>query len=166
MASAGALRTQANEYFRQKQWFEAERLYQQALAKCAQTDKLQLSQIHSQLSAVQLVLERVPAAIDSASKAIEFDAKNARAYVRRANAYSASMQWQKAYDDYQTALRMNPEENTFMDKMRIVETNLKQQGRNVQSPPEPVRAPPPEPIKVTNLTQVPPPAPEPTASPK
>ena len=166
MSSAGALRTQGNEYLRQKRYMDAYRYFQEALAKCPPTDKAQLSEIYSQLSATELVLEKVMEALQSANNAVENNKNNARAYVRRANAYSATLRWKEAYDDYQTALKLQPDENSFEQRMKFAEAKAREAGS--RPPPEPVM-PEPEPVIPASPVREPrrpSPAASPAASPK
>ena len=76
MSSPGALHAQGREQFRRKQYFDAYRCFLAAADKCTARDTLLLSKIYQSLSQTELILERVKDAIDSATKAIEYDPNN------------------------------------------------------------------------------------------
>lgn len=107
--SAGAKRAEGNELFRRKQYFEAYRCYQEALEKCGKTDKNLLSQIYANLSSCELIMERAKDAIESATKAIELNPSNYQGYLRRAYAYSESLDWKDAYNDYLEVAKLDPD---------------------------------------------------------
>jgi serine/threonine-protein phosphatase 5 len=168
MSSAGALRTQGNEAFRQKQYFEAYRLFLDAIQKYPQTAKSELSQAYTQLSATELILEKCPQAILSASKAIEYDKSNYRAYFRRGNAYAESMSWQEAYNDYETACEMQPDEQYIKQRLQQAKNALLELGKWQDKPAAPPSVSPskqnPAPISRPPVPESPPPK-RPPASP-
>jgi serine/threonine-protein phosphatase 5 len=144
MSSGGALRTQGNEAFRQKQYFEAYRLFLAAIEKYPQTARGELSQAYTQLSATELILEKCPDAIRSATKAIEYDKSNYRAYYRRGNAYLECGSIQEAYTDYEAAVQMQPDEQYIKQRLQLAKASLQQLGKFNDTPaPEPAKTAPP-----------------------
>lgn len=119
MSSAGALRTQGNELFRSKRYFEAYRCYQTALSKCSPNDKNQLANIYVCLSKTELILEKTEDAISSASKAIEIDPSNYQGYLRRGNALCETVQFEQALEDYQHALELEPSDSFLKQRIEL-----------------------------------------------
>lgn len=124
MSSAGALRTEGNEKFRSKQYFDAYRCYCAALEKCPQRDKNQMANIYICLSKTELILEKTEESIMSATKAIEIDPTNYRGYLSRANAYLETLSMQQAYDDLLRAQELEPTDNFIKQRIEITRTNL------------------------------------------
>lgn len=123
MSSAGALRTEGNEKFRSKQYFDAYRCYLAAAEKCPQRDKNQLANIYICLSKTELILEKTEESIISATKAIEIDPTNYRGYLSRANAYFETLSWEKAYEDLLRAQELEPSDPFIKQRVQLAETN-------------------------------------------
>jgi tetratricopeptide (TPR) repeat protein len=141
MTSAGALRNLGNEAFQQTRYWDAQRLFLDAIKKYPETAKSELSQVYAQLSAAELILEKCPQAILSATKAIEYDSSNYTAYVRRGNAYCENMSWQEAYNDYETASQMQPDEQSIKQRLQRAKNALLKLGQWQEKPPPPPPAP-------------------------
>ena len=134
MSSPGALHAQGREQFRRKQYFDAYRCFLAAADKCTARDTLLLSKIYQSLSQTELILERVKDAIDSATKAIEYDPNNYLGYLRRGNAYCESLKWKNAYDDYTAALKLEPTDQFIKQRLDFVKNNVPSDELN--SPPQ------------------------------
>jgi serine/threonine-protein phosphatase 5 len=143
MGSWQSLKAEGNEYFRLQQYQDACRCYTSAIQKCPLTNTNEVSNLYDILSATQLILKRVPEAIQSATQAIEFDRSNYKGYVRRAAAYSESMAFQEAFDDFQVAAKLQPNEAYLRDQLERARRRLIESGRYV----EPVQ-PEPQPVTI------------------
>jgi tetratricopeptide (TPR) repeat protein len=106
MTSWDALKAEGRKFVKLKQYADACRSDSAAIQKCPCFHPSELSTLYCTLSASQLILARVPDAIQSATRAIELDKSNYQGYIGRRDAYSASMALQKAFNDFQTACRM------------------------------------------------------------
>lgn len=116
---SGRLRSEGNNFFRDKKYFRAHACYQKAINACPPQDTEQLSTIYANLSATQLYLERTQDAINSATKAIEYNSKNVKAYMRRGNALTQSLDWKGAYDDFLAAAKMDLNNKQLRDKLEL-----------------------------------------------
>jgi tetratricopeptide (TPR) repeat protein len=160
MATWGALRAEANEYFRQKKYFDAYHCYTAAIAKCPQTNTAELSNLYGQLSQTELILEKVPDAIRSATRVIELDRSNYRGYYRRGSAFQQSGTLQEAYEDFEEAARMQPSESYLRNRVDETRKTLKQLGKweDKAADPPPVAHPALQPAPPPPRQQPPPPA--------
>jgi hypothetical protein len=73
MTCCGSLKADAKEYFRLKQYQDACCCHTAAIQACPRANASELSNLCATLTATQLILVRVPEAIESATKAIELD---------------------------------------------------------------------------------------------
>ncbi|EAX97524.1 Ser/Thr protein phosphatase, putative [Trichomonas vaginalis G3] len=117
-------RKEGNDFFTAGKYFAAYDSYKKAIEECKNGDNTTLSIIYSSLSAAALLLERNSEAIDTATKSIELDNKNSRAYFRRGNAYATNLAWEEAYEDYLQASKLAPATKYFKDRADFVKTKL------------------------------------------
>lgn len=136
-------REEGNNFFKEAKYFAAYGKYLEAIKECPQTDKLLLSQLYTNLSATARFLEKLNEAIDSATKALEYDPSNFKAYLRRGDALAESLDWSGAYNDYLEASKMQPDVQYFKDKMEYARRNSeKKRDFNDTMVPPPVTPPP------------------------
>lgn len=107
MTNCAELKEQGNTAFRNKNYFEALALYQKALDSCDESDSKLKSIIYCNVSVSSLKIEKVNEAIDAATKAIEADSQNAKAYWRRANASLATHALKDAFNDFVAAYKID-----------------------------------------------------------
>ncbi|OHS92931.1 protein phosphatase-1 [Tritrichomonas foetus] len=117
-------RTEGNTFFREKKFFDACRCYQSAISECPESDKSQLSILYTNLSASQLQIEKLNEAFESASKAIELDPNNAKAYYRHGLALSNSLDFKGAYNSYLAAAKIQPNEKFWRNLMEDAKQQL------------------------------------------
>ena len=107
------LKNQGNDAFRAKKYFDAFDLYTKALNACPSDNKALLISINMNLCYTEIFLERTNEAIDHATKAIELDPKNPKAYYRRGQAKVQSFDLEGAYSDYLQACKLDPSQKAI-----------------------------------------------------
>lgn len=122
---ADVVKQQGNEAFRTKQYFKAETYYSQAIRLCPETEAKALSILYSNLSATELILEKLSESIDHATKALELDPNNLKGYLRRANALEQSLDWKGAYNDYLALAKQQPNEKRWRTKLDFTKNKFK-----------------------------------------
>lgn len=110
---------EGNNYFRNKNYFEACRSYQRAIEEIPESDKTTLSIVYTNLSASQLQIEKVSEAIESATKAIELNPQNVKGYYRRGQALASTLDWKGCYDDFLEAAKIQRSEKFWRDQMEF-----------------------------------------------
>jgi serine/threonine-protein phosphatase 5 len=148
MEASNSLKAQGNEFFKSRQYAEAIQCYALAIAKCPRKNVADLSQLYVRLATTELMLDKVPDAIRSATKAIELDGTNATAYVRRANAYLQSGALLEAYTNFETASRMQPQDSYLKSRLADAKRALTASGGSIPKvapqsarPPRPAQLP-------------------------
>ena len=158
--SSESLKEKGNACFRQQQYFEAEKYYLSAIQVANQNDKETLSILYTNLSNAQCQIEKIPEAIDNATKAIEFNNKNPKAYLRRGDAKVKGLNLTEAYNDYVAGYKVIPANDTKFQKYfhdrcnelkKQIEVDVYRRGlsQDADSP----RAPPPRPKTPANESQ-------------
>jgi len=102
---------EGNALFVEQKWEEAAKCYTRALLECPPSFADVRAIFYSNRAACFIKMEQNEEAVSDCSKAIEADSKYAKAYFRRAQLYEMKEDtWDKALDDYQTLLRMQPDD--------------------------------------------------------
>ena len=110
---ATVLKNQGNDAYRAKKYFDAFDLYTKALSNCPSDNTTLLISLYLNLCITETFLERTNEAIDHATKAIELDPKNAKAYYRRGRAKSLALDLEGSYKDYLQACKLAPAEKAI-----------------------------------------------------
>jgi len=118
------LREQGNDFFKSEKYKEAYNSYMKAIDMCDKNNKPLISQLLTNLSATALILERVSESIHLSTQAIDLDPTNFKAYIRRGNSLCESMDWQGAYNDFETAIRINPSAVYFKQRMDFAKQQI------------------------------------------
>jgi heat shock 70kDa protein 4 len=131
---------EANELFKGKNYVPATKRYIKALRHCEkcfdmnpgekdEVSKLTLS-IRLNLAMSWLKLEKYERAIENATKALELDAKSAKALYRRACCYEKLKKWDEAFRDVKKVLKIKPEDKSSLKlQSRIMKVLAKQKAK-------------------------------------
>jgi len=105
------LKKEGNGLFVEQRWKEAAKCYTKALTECPPSFADVRAIYYSNRAACFIKMEDNDKAIADCSKAIELDSNYAKALFRRAQLYEAKEEtWDKAFDDYQAFLRLQPDD--------------------------------------------------------
>ena len=130
---------EANELYKGKNYAPATKRYIKALQHCEkcydmnpeekeEVTKLKLS-IYLNLAMSWLKLEKYERSIENASKALEIDAKSAKALYRRASGYEKLKNYDKAFKDVKAVLKIKPEDKSSLKlQSRIMKVLAKQKA--------------------------------------
>ena len=131
---------EANELYKGKNYAPATKRYIKALQHCEkcydmnpeekeEVTKLKLS-IYLNLAMSWLKLEKYERSIENASKALEIDAKSAKALYRRASGYEKLKNYDKAFKDVKAVLKIKPEDKSSLKlQSRIMKVLAKQKAK-------------------------------------
>ncbi|KAH0787202.1 serine/threonine-protein phosphatase 5 [Histomonas meleagridis] len=123
-----AQHAEGNNFFRSKKYFDACKCYQLAIEEIPPENKVVLSTIYTNLSAAQLQIEKYAESIESATKAIELNPQNVKAYYRRGQALGCTLDWKDSYNDFLSAAKIQPKEKFWRDQMEFAKKQLLMKG--------------------------------------
>ena len=106
-----------NSAFQQNKYFEARDRYREAISLCDPNNKEALSVLQTNLATTEMRLDDPSAAIQSASLAIEINPGNAKAYLRRGEAYFTTSSFLDSYNDFLAAAKLFPNEKYYRERM-------------------------------------------------
>ena len=122
-----SLREQGNQYFRNKQYFDAEKCYIAAIAEADQNDKRTLAILHTNLAYTQNQIEKVPLALENATKAIEYDNTYVKAYLRKSESNVNQLNFTDAYNDLVHACHLDPSSKEIRERIAQIKQKIDSQ---------------------------------------
>ena len=129
---AEALKTEANEYFKQEKFQQAVDLYTKAIEINPKK-----AVYHANRSIANLRLENFGYALSDASKSIECDKNYLKAYYRRAAAHMALGKYKIALKDYERVYKVKPNDadakKKFTECKKIVQQQAFEKGRSTKA---------------------------------
>ncbi|XP_039254582.2 uncharacterized protein LOC120331552 [Styela clava] len=105
---AKKLKDEGNEFYKNGDSNEAERLYTEAMKICPKRFEKERSVMFSNRSACLVKLEKTELAIADCSKAIELHSTYVKAILRRAQLYEKLEKYEEALKDYERLLEIDP----------------------------------------------------------
>ena len=128
---AEALKTEANEYFKQEKFQQAVDLYTKAIEINPKK-----AVYHANRSIANLRLENFGYALSDASKSIECDKNYLKAYYRRAAAHMALGKYKIALKDYERVYKVKPNDadakKKFTECKKIVQQQAFEKGNSLK----------------------------------
>jgi stress-induced-phosphoprotein 1 len=111
MTAAEIDKHEANDLFKQGKISEAIKLYTSALGKTADDEKGKAvrADLHANLAACYVQLYEPKQVLDNCEKALKLQPNHVKALLRRGQAYEALEKYQKALEDFERALQLEPD---------------------------------------------------------
>eukprot|EP00930_Biecheleria_cincta_P034079 TRINITY_DN23585_c0_g1_i1.p1 TRINITY_DN23585_c0_g1~~TRINITY_DN23585_c0_g1_i1.p1 ORF type:complete len:437 (-),score=116.82 TRINITY_DN23585_c0_g1_i1:83-1393(-) len=108
-SAAHQLKNQGNDFVKAKKYQDAVKAYEAALAAAGGEDAVLAASLHSNLALCHLRLQLYRRAAEAASKSLELDTANGKAYYRRCLAHKALKMFEEARKDLEALQRCRHE---------------------------------------------------------
>lgn len=105
---AARQKKRGNDLFKSASYLESIKIYTDALKLCPLACKEERAVLYSNRAAAKIQIERKKSAIDDCTKAIEFNDKYVRAYLRRGKLYEETEKLDESLEDYKKVLELDP----------------------------------------------------------
>eukprot|EP01016_Furgasonia_blochmanni_P045039 TRINITY_DN6303_c0_g1_i1.p1 TRINITY_DN6303_c0_g1~~TRINITY_DN6303_c0_g1_i1.p1 ORF type:complete len:280 (-),score=66.58 TRINITY_DN6303_c0_g1_i1:113-952(-) len=127
--AAEQLKDKGNAFFKQTNFAEANKRYELGI-KYLENDgqggvKEILNSLHLNASLMEIKLENYSSAVEHATKALEINDLNAKAWFRRALGNEGKGAYKEAIEDCKRAMNLEPNDAVMLDGLKRIETKMK-----------------------------------------